>query len=55
MRMTRDEILLIAIILAAVIIGAAAKQYRNTHPKPLPVSPPPVGTPYPKPNYLKRR
>jgi hypothetical protein len=38
MRLTRDEILLITIIFAALLIGAAAKHYRVTHPRALPVS-----------------
>ena len=37
MRLTRDEILLIAIIFAALLIGAAAKQYRVQHPRAEPV------------------
>jgi hypothetical protein len=36
MRLTRDEILLIAIIFAALLIGAAAKHYRVTHPRVVP-------------------
>jgi hypothetical protein len=37
MRLTRDEILLIAIIFSALLIGAAAKHYRVTHPRVVPV------------------
>jgi hypothetical protein len=37
MRLTRDEILLIAIIFAALLIGAAAKQYRIRHRPAMPV------------------
>jgi hypothetical protein len=35
-RLTRDEILLIAIIFAALLIGAAAKSYRVTHARATP-------------------
>jgi hypothetical protein len=39
MRLTRDEILLIALILGALALGAATKHYRDAHRAPLP---PPV-------------
>ena len=32
MRMTKDEILFVAIILLIFVVGAAAKHYRNHHP-----------------------
>ena len=32
MRMTKDEILFIAIILLIFVVGAAAKHYRTHHP-----------------------
>lgn len=30
--MVKDEILLVLIVLSALVAGAAAKHYRNTHP-----------------------
>jgi hypothetical protein len=32
MRMVKDEILLVLIVLSALVAGAAAKHYRQTHP-----------------------
>ncbi len=33
MRMTKDEILLVVIVLLVFTVGAAAKHYRNHHPR----------------------
>ena len=33
MRMTKDEILFIVIVLLIFTVGAAAKHYRNSHPR----------------------
>jgi len=33
MRMTKDEILLVAIVVVALTVGAAAKHYRTHHPR----------------------
>lgn len=50
MRMTKDEILLIAIILLMFTVGAAAKHYRNNHPRLQPVAQPtPTRAPAPYP------
>lgn len=32
MRLTKDEIILIAVILTALVVGATVKHYRQTHP-----------------------
>ena len=40
MRMTKDEILLVVIILLMFTVGAAAKHYRNKHPRVQPVAQP---------------
>ena len=40
MRLTADEIKLVVFVLLALLVGAAAKHYRATHPIHLP--PPPV-------------
>ena len=39
MRLTKDEILFVAVILLALTTGAAAKHYRRTHPVPLKIAP----------------
>jgi hypothetical protein len=38
MKLTVHEIMLIAVVLSALIVGAVVRQYRNAHPalKPLP-------------------
>ena len=36
MRMTKDEITLVVVVLLVFVAGAAAKHYRNIHPKPVP-------------------
>jgi hypothetical protein len=36
MRLTRDEILLITIILLALTVGAVVKRYREAHPSAAP-------------------
>ena len=36
MRMTKDEITLVVVVLLVFVVGAAAKHYRNTHPQPAP-------------------
>ena len=40
MRMTKDEILFIVIVLLIFTVGAAAKHYRNSHPREKPVAQP---------------
>jgi hypothetical protein len=32
MRMTKDEILLVVIVLLAFVVGAVARHYRSSHP-----------------------
>ena len=38
--MTKDEILFIVIVLLIFTVGAAAKHYRNSHPREKPVAQP---------------
>ena len=33
MRLTRDEIVLVVIVLMACVVGAAARHYRSAHPR----------------------
>ncbi len=42
MRMTKDEIRIVTFFLVALLVGAATKSYRQTHPEP------PKSTPIPK-------
>ena len=43
MRMTKDEILFIVIVLLIFTVGAAAKHYRNSHPREKAVAQPTPG------------
>ncbi len=45
MRLTKDEVLLIAVIFLALTTGAAVKHYRRAHPSPL-VSAPATPKPF---------
>ncbi|MGB8167652.1 MAG: hypothetical protein WCF18_09175 [Chthoniobacteraceae bacterium] len=42
MRMTKDEIKIVTFFLVALLVGAATKSYRQSHPEP------PKSTPIPK-------
>ena len=49
MRMTKDEIKIVTFFLAALLIGAATKSYRETHPEQ------PKSTPIPKRGYSRQK
>ncbi len=39
MRMTKDEIKIVTFFLVALLVGAATKSYRQSHPEPLKSTP----------------